>query len=53
VDFLRGFVTRESWVKIKVQRGTDAIEVDFDARVMDEARVEVLVSRLQRRLGQR
>ena len=51
VDFLKGFVTRESRVKIKVQKGADLIELDFDAHTMDEARVEALVGRLQGLVG--
>ena len=51
VDFLKGFVTRESRVKLKVQVGANLVELDFDARTMDAARVEALAGRLQRQLS--
>ena len=51
LDFLKGFVTRESRVKLKVQVGPNLIELDFDARTMDEARVEALAGRRQRQLS--
>ena len=51
VDSLKGFITRESRVKLKVQVGANLVELDFDARTMDEARVEALAGRLQRQLS--
>lgn len=51
VDFLKGWVTRESRVTIKVQKGGDLIEVAFDPRTMNEAQVEIMTRRLLKQLG--
>ena len=51
VGFLKSWVTRESRVIIKVQKGADLIEVAFDPRTMNEAQVEIMTRRLLKQLG--
>ncbi|WP_295434447.1 hypothetical protein [uncultured Thiodictyon sp.] len=51
VDFLKAWVTRESRVTIKVQRGADLIEVAFDPRTINEAQVEIMTRRLLKLVG--
>lgn len=51
VDFLKGWVTRDARVVIKVQKDGRAIEVAFDPRTMNEAQVEIMTRRLLNLLG--
>ncbi|WP_295448905.1 hypothetical protein [uncultured Thiodictyon sp.] len=51
VDFLKGWVTRDARVVIKVQKDGRAIKVAFDPRTMKEAQVEIMTRRLLNLLG--
>ena len=50
LDFLKGWLTRNRRVKLKVAVGDSVIEADFDPDSMDEDRLAALTERLRKQL---